>query len=57
MEPVIRVIPTFGIYPESYRVQGGYKPAETKNSAQSGDKDDMDRWDSPDHRLFGCEEG
>ena len=57
MEPVIRVIPTFGIYPESYRVQGAYKPAETKYSAQSGDEDDTDRWDRPDHRLLGREEG
>jgi hypothetical protein len=57
MEPIILVIPTFGTYLECYHARGGYKPAEAKYSAQSGDKDDLDGWDSPNHRLLECEEG
>lgn len=56
MEPtvrVIRVIPTFGTYPECYHARSGYKPAEAKYSAQSDDKDDLNRWDSSDRRLLG----
>lgn len=60
MDPIVRVIraiPTSSTYPEWYHTRGGHKPAEAKYSAQSGDKDDLDRWDSPDHQLLGGGEG
>jgi hypothetical protein len=47
MEPIIGAIPTFGTCSVSYHAKSWYKPAETKYSAEPGDKDDPDRWDSP----------
>ena len=54
MEPAIRVIPTFGTYSGCYHGRMGYKPAHTKYSSQSDDKDELDGWDHPDHWMLGC---
>jgi hypothetical protein len=53
MHPVIRAIPTFGIFSGCYHGSTGHKPVNPKYSSQSGGKDDLGSWDRPDHWMLG----
>jgi hypothetical protein len=53
MHPAIRAIPTFGTCSGCYHSWMGYKPVNPKYSSQSGNKDDLGRWDRPDHWVLG----
>jgi hypothetical protein len=43
MYPVIRAIPTFGIYSRCYQRWTGYKPVNTKYSVRLDGMDGLDR--------------